>query len=72
VILAGQVGLSNDVTMGDRAIATAKAGIHKDVPPGEIVSGYPAIPNKLWLKISAVYNRLPEIYQTLRALKRQS
>lgn len=72
VILAGQVGISNDVTMGDRAIATAKTGIHKDVATGEIVSGYPAIPNKLWLKISAVYNRLPEMYQTLRALKRQS
>ncbi|MGB3494609.1 MAG: UDP-3-O-(3-hydroxymyristoyl)glucosamine N-acyltransferase [Elainellaceae cyanobacterium] len=72
VILAGQVGISNDVAMGDRAIATAKTGVHKDVPPGEIVSGYPAIPNKMWLKVSAVYNRLPEIYQTLRALKRQS
>lgn len=71
VILAGQVGIANDVTIGDGAIATAQAGIHKDVPPGEIVSGYPAIPNKLWLKISAVYSRLPDMYQTLRKIKRQ-
>ncbi|MEM6425204.1 MAG: UDP-3-O-(3-hydroxymyristoyl)glucosamine N-acyltransferase, partial [Cyanobacteria bacterium P01_D01_bin.128] len=36
-----------------------------------IVSGTPAIPNKVWLKVSAIYNRLPELYQTVRLLKRQ-
>ncbi len=71
VILAGQVGVANQVTIGDGAIATAQTGIHRDVDPGQIVSGYPAIPNKLWLKISAVYNRLPEMYQSLRQLRRQ-
>ncbi|WP_017305528.1 UDP-3-O-(3-hydroxymyristoyl)glucosamine N-acyltransferase [Spirulina subsalsa] len=66
VILAGQVGVANQVTIGEGAIATAQSGLHKDVPPQQIVSGTPAIPNKLWLKISAVYNRLPEMYKKLR------
>ncbi|MEM9539455.1 MAG: UDP-3-O-(3-hydroxymyristoyl)glucosamine N-acyltransferase [Cyanobacteria bacterium P01_E01_bin.42] len=66
VLLAGQVGVANQVKIGDGAIATAKSGLHKDVEPKQIVSGYPAIPNKLWLKISAVYNRLPEIYKFVR------
>jgi len=70
VILAGQVGVSNGVKLGDRAIATAQTGIHKDVPAGEVVSGYPAIPNKLWLKVSAVYNRLPEMYKAFRQIKK--
>ncbi|MEM7771161.1 MAG: UDP-3-O-(3-hydroxymyristoyl)glucosamine N-acyltransferase [Cyanobacteria bacterium P01_A01_bin.37] len=70
VVLAGQVGVANGVTIGDKAVATAQTGIHRDVPAGEIVSGYPAIPNKLWLKISAVYNRLPEMYKTFRQIKR--
>jgi UDP-3-O-[3-hydroxymyristoyl] glucosamine N-acyltransferase len=69
-ILAGQVGVSNQVKIGDGAIATAQAGLHRDVGPKEIVSGSPAIANSLWLKVSAVYSRLPEIYQTLRQLKR--
>lgn len=66
VLLAGQVGVANQVKIGDGAIATAKSGLHKDVDPKQIVSGYPAIPNKLWLKISAVYNRLPEMYKAIR------
>ncbi len=72
VVLAGQVGISDGVTVGDGAIATAQTGIHKDVPSGEIVSGYPAIPNKLWLKAAAVYNRLPELYRVVRKLTGKS
>jgi UDP-3-O-[3-hydroxymyristoyl] glucosamine N-acyltransferase len=72
VIMAGQSGVANQVKIGDGAIASAKAGIHSDVPPGEIVSGTPAIPHKLYLKIAAIYNRLPEMYQVLKQLQRQS
>jgi UDP-3-O-[3-hydroxymyristoyl] glucosamine N-acyltransferase len=71
VILAGQVGVANRVAIGSRAIATAKSGIHSDVPSGAIVSGYPAIANKLWLKTVAITNRLPELYQSIKQLKRQ-
>jgi len=71
VILAGQAGIANQAKIGDGAIATAKAGIHNDVEPGAIVTGVPAIPHKLFLKAAAVYNRLPEMYQTLKQLQRQ-
>lgn len=71
VILAGQVGVANRVKIGAGAIATAKSGIHSDVPPGAIVSGYPAIANKIWLKTVAISNRLPEIYQAFKQLKRK-
>jgi UDP-3-O-[3-hydroxymyristoyl] glucosamine N-acyltransferase len=71
VILAGQSGIANQVKIGDGAIASAKAGIHSDVAPGEIVSGTPAIPHKLFVKVAAVYNRLPEMYQTLKQLQKK-
>jgi UDP-3-O-[3-hydroxymyristoyl] glucosamine N-acyltransferase len=70
VILAGQSGVSNQVKIGDGAIVSAKAGVHSDVPAGEILSGMPAIPHKLYLKASAIYNRLPEMYQFFRQLQR--
>lgn len=70
VILAGQVGVANQATIGDGAIATAKTGIHNNVEPGAIVSGIPAIPHKLFLKISAIYSRLPEMYQSFKQLQR--
>jgi UDP-3-O-[3-hydroxymyristoyl] glucosamine N-acyltransferase len=71
VILAGQVGIANQATIGEGAIATAKAGIHSDVPAGEIVTGIPALPHKVFLKAAAVYRRLPELHKTLPRLQKQ-
>jgi UDP-3-O-[3-hydroxymyristoyl] glucosamine N-acyltransferase len=70
VILAGQVGIANQAHIGDGAIATAKAGIHGDIAPGEIVTGIPALPHRVFLKASAVYRRLPEMYKTLQRLQK--
>lgn len=72
VILAGQVGVANRVVVGDRAIASSKSGIHGDVAPGEVVSGFPAIPNRLWLRCAATFSKLPEMAKTLRELKRDT
>ena len=65
VILAGQVGAAGHCKIGDGAIAVAQAGI-RDVPPGAIVGGSPAIDNKLWLRCVAAYSRLPELVKLLR------
>jgi len=69
VILAGQVGVANRARIGDRAIASSKSGIHGEVAAGEVVSGYPAIPNRLWLRCSAAFSRLPDMARTLRVLQ---
>ena len=68
VILAGQVGVAGHCTIGDGAIATAQSGIPNDVDPGVTVSGYPAIENRQWLRSVAVFNKLPELAKTVRAL----
>jgi UDP-3-O-[3-hydroxymyristoyl] glucosamine N-acyltransferase len=70
VILAGQVGIANQAVIGDGAIATAQTGIHNAIGAGEVVSGSPAMPHKLFLKASAAYKRLPEIYQAVKQLKK--
>jgi UDP-3-O-[3-hydroxymyristoyl] glucosamine N-acyltransferase len=66
VILAGQVGVAGHCKIGDGAIATAQSGIPNDVPAGAVVSGYPAIDNKLWLRCSAAFHRLPDLMKALR------
>jgi UDP-3-O-[3-hydroxymyristoyl] glucosamine N-acyltransferase len=71
VTLAGQVGVAGHLTIGDGAIATAQTGIPSDVPAGAIVSGYPAIENRSWLKSSAVFAKLPELLRRVRALERR-
>ncbi len=66
VVLAGQVGVAGHCHIGDGVVATAQSGIPNDVEAGKMVSGYPAIDNRQWLKCVSVYNRLPEIAKALR------
>ncbi len=67
VILAGQVGVAGHCTVGDGAMATAQSGIPGDVDPGKIVSGYPAIDNRQWLRSVALFNRLPELFRDIKS-----
>ena len=69
VILAGQVGTAGHLTIGDGVIAIAQTGIPHSVEPGRTVSGSPFVDHKLWLKASAIYAKLPELYKTLRNLE---
>ena len=66
VILAGQVGVAGHCVLGDGVVATAQSGIPNDVPAGAMVSGYPAIDNRKWLRSVALFNRLPELMRALR------
>jgi UDP-3-O-[3-hydroxymyristoyl] glucosamine N-acyltransferase len=70
VILTGQVGVAGHLEIGDRVIATAQTGIPNSIEADKVVSGYPAIDNKLWLKSSAVFKRLPELLKRLEALEK--
>ena len=72
VILAGQVGVSNKVKVGDRVIASSKTGIVTNIQEDSVVSGFPAIPNKLWLRCSANFKKLPEIAKAIRLLNRRN
>jgi UDP-3-O-[3-hydroxymyristoyl] glucosamine N-acyltransferase len=71
VTLAGQVGVSGHLTVGKGTIATAQTGIPNSVKAGSFISGYPAIPNRDWLKSSAVFRKLPELRKALADLERR-
>ena len=71
VILAGQVGVNNRVKVGNNVIASSKCGIHADVNDGEVISGFPAIPNKLWLRSSSLFKKLPDLAKKLRQLDKK-
>jgi len=72
VILTGQVGVAGHLEIGDRVIATAQTGIPNSIEADKVVSGYPAIDNKLWLKSSAVFKRLPELLKRIEALEKNN
>jgi UDP-3-O-[3-hydroxymyristoyl] glucosamine N-acyltransferase len=69
VILSGQVGAAGHLEIGDRVIATAQTGIPNSVEAGKVVSGYPAIDNRDWLRSSAVFAQLPKLQKEIRELR---
>ena len=71
VILAGRAGVSGHLTVGDNAIIGPCAGVLNDVPSNKIVSGMPEMPHKLWLKISRILPRLPELRKKLFSLEKR-
>jgi UDP-3-O-[3-hydroxymyristoyl] glucosamine N-acyltransferase len=69
VVLAGQVGVAGHLRIGKGAIATAQTGIPNSVDAGALVSGYPAIANRDWLKSSAIFRQLPALKKQIAELE---
>jgi UDP-3-O-[3-hydroxymyristoyl] glucosamine N-acyltransferase len=68
VTLAGQVGLVDHIEIGDNVMVGAQSGITKDVPPNQIVLGSPHLPHRQFLRVAAVWTRLPELKKELDLL----
>jgi len=72
VRLGGQSGLGGHLRIGDGAVVGGQAGVLKDVPAGEFVSGYPAMPHGKAAKIHAHLMRLPALKHRLAELERET
>lgn len=71
VILAGQAGIAGHITVGDGVTVGPQAGVTRSVPPGQVVSGTPEMPHPLWLRISQIIPRLPELKRKVNALEKR-
>ncbi len=70
-ILAGQAGVAGHCSLGDGVILTAQSGVSHDVPAGKMMSGSPAFDNRLWLRATALFQRLPELAKRLDRLEKK-
>jgi UDP-3-O-[3-hydroxymyristoyl] glucosamine N-acyltransferase len=68
VILAGHVGVTDHLAIGDRARIAAKSAIFGDVPAGASFSGHPARPHRQFLRAQAAMYRLAAIVDELERL----
>jgi len=71
VVLGGQAAVKGHIHLDDGAMVAGKSGVHSSVPKGAIVSGYPAIPHKDWLKASTIFAKLPKLYGELHDMKKK-
>jgi UDP-3-O-[3-hydroxymyristoyl] glucosamine N-acyltransferase len=69
VTLGGQTGVIGHVRIGERAMVGAASGVTKSIPAGEVWSGFPAAPHALWKRLTAMVQKLPQLFQKTRALE---
>jgi len=69
VVMAGAAKSKGHIHIGDRVMVAAASAVHNSLPAGAVVAGTPAIDARQWLKTTAVYNRLPEMYGELKKLR---
>lgn len=58
VMLGGQAGVVGHIVIGAGAQVAAQSGVSRSVPPGAVVSGSPAAPNREMLRRQATLKRL--------------
>jgi UDP-3-O-[3-hydroxymyristoyl] glucosamine N-acyltransferase len=70
-VLAGQAGLAGHLTLGDRVTVGPQSGIGKSIPDGQIMTGSPAMPHKVWLKVQRLLPMLPELKKKITELEKK-
>jgi len=58
VVVAGKAGIAGHLKIGDGVTVAARAGVMRDVEAGQTIGGFPAIPQKEWLRQQAMIARL--------------
>ncbi len=71
VIMAGQAGMAGHLRIGNHVTIGPRAGVAKSIKDGQTVSGAPEMPHRLWLKVSRLIPRLPNLFQKVSRLEKR-
>jgi len=71
VILGGNAGVMDHVTMGANSIATGKAAVLSNVPPNRVVMGNPAMAMNTNIESYKAVRRLPRLVRKVEELQKQ-
>ncbi len=70
-MFGGQVGLAGHIKIADHVTFGAQSGVISDVKEATTLLGAPAIHAKDFMRSSAIFSRLPEMYRTMGQLQRE-
>ena len=70
-MFGGQVGLAGHIQIADDVTLGAQAGVISSVKEATTLLGAPAIQARNFMRSSAIFNRLPELYRTIGQLQRE-
>jgi UDP-3-O-[3-hydroxymyristoyl] glucosamine N-acyltransferase len=71
VTIGPQAGIIDHLDIGDRAMVVGGSGVIKSIPQGAVVSGFPTMPHRLWLKTRGHIRRLPEYASKVKELEKR-
>ena len=70
-MFGGQVGLAGHIHVADHVVFGAQAGVISDEKEATTLPEAPAINAKNFMRSSAIFNRLPDIYRSLGQMQRE-
>lgn len=71
VVIGGQVGIGDHIKIGEKTMIGSTSGVYKSLSSGEVVSGNPTMPHRLWLKTRGLISRLPQLNDHVRDLEKR-
>lgn len=69
--LAGQVGLAGHLKIGDQVVVAAQSGVMRDIPDGQKVFGYPAVPDREAKRQIVALQQLPDLLRRVAELEKK-
>ena len=70
-MFGGQAGLSGHIHVADHVVFGAQCGVISDVKEPTTLLGAPAINAKAFMRSSAIFNRLPDMYRQMGQMQRE-
>ncbi len=70
-VLAGQVGLAGHLKLGNQVTVAAQSGVMHDIPDGQKVFGYPAVPHKDAKRQIIALRQLPGLLHRVAELEKR-
>jgi UDP-3-O-[3-hydroxymyristoyl] glucosamine N-acyltransferase len=70
-VIASQSGISGHLKLGRQVTVGGKSGVMRDVPAGETVLGFPAVPDKQAKRQWVAIQKLPEMMLRMRHIEKQ-
>ncbi len=70
-VFAGKAGAAGHLDIGERTMVGATAGVMKSVPAGSVLAGFPARPQREWMRAQAAVGRIDALRRRLAELERR-
>jgi len=70
VVLGGQTGVSDNITIGDNVITGGATKVLSNIPSGRIMLGYPAMKMDSHIETYKALRRLPRLMRTVSELQK--